>query len=257
MIIENPDIPESQFPRDILMALLCDHSSGRNIIWATDDYAANGEGFYFHQPIEYPFITGEYEGMIKPRAVKAKEIQEARSKDKGEVFTPSWVCNAQNNLIDEQWFGRKDVFNHENDDHTWTTNYNKIEFSDEPGKTWRDYVKELRMEITCGEAPYITSRYDTVTGKFIEPLDRIGILDRKFRVVLENYGPGTEYKKWFKWMRIALESTYGYEYQGDNLQGTEDDGIYVIESLIREGDDGPEVDIDRASDIANSWIFLD
>jgi len=43
MLIENPDIPESQFPRDILMALLCDHSSGRNIIWATDDYAANGE----------------------------------------------------------------------------------------------------------------------------------------------------------------------------------------------------------------------
>lgn len=43
----------------------------------------------------------------------------------------------------------------------------------------------------------------------------------------------------------------------DNLQGTEDDGIYAIESLIREGDDGPEVDIDRASDIANSWIFLD
>ena len=43
----------------------------------------------------------------------------------------------------------------------------------------------------------------------------------------------------------------------DNLQGTEDDGIYAIESLIREGDDGPEVDVDRANDIANSWIFLD
>ena len=43
----------------------------------------------------------------------------------------------------------------------------------------------------------------------------------------------------------------------DNLQGTEDDGIYAIESLIREGDDGLEVDVDRASDIANSWIFLD
>ena len=43
----------------------------------------------------------------------------------------------------------------------------------------------------------------------------------------------------------------------NNLQGTEDDGIYAIESLIREGDDGPEVDVDRASDIANSWIFLD
>ena len=43
----------------------------------------------------------------------------------------------------------------------------------------------------------------------------------------------------------------------NNLQGTEDDGIYAIESLIREGDDGPEVDIERASDIANGWIFLD
>ena len=43
----------------------------------------------------------------------------------------------------------------------------------------------------------------------------------------------------------------------DNLQGTEDDGIYSIETLIREGDDCPEPDNDRASDIANSWIFLD
>ncbi len=43
----------------------------------------------------------------------------------------------------------------------------------------------------------------------------------------------------------------------EDLQGTEDGGIYAIESLIREGDNGPEVDVDRASDIANSWIFLD
>ena len=43
----------------------------------------------------------------------------------------------------------------------------------------------------------------------------------------------------------------------DGLLGTEDDGIYPIESLIREGDNGREPDNDRASDIANSWIFLD
>ena len=29
------------------------------------------------------------------------------------MFTPSWVCNAQNNLIDDAWFGRKGVFNEE------------------------------------------------------------------------------------------------------------------------------------------------
>ena len=50
------------------------------------------------------------------------------------------------------------------------------------------------------------------------------------------------------------------EYQAvmdDNLQGSEDDGFYPIETLIRKGDDGIEPDNDRASDIANSWIFLD
>jgi hypothetical protein len=30
-----------------------------------------------------------------------------------EVFTPSWICNAQNNLIDNTWFGRDNVFNKE------------------------------------------------------------------------------------------------------------------------------------------------
>jgi hypothetical protein len=39
----------------------------------------------------------------------------------------------------------------------------------------------------------------------------------------------------------------------DNLHGTEDDGIYPITDLIRDG----EPDNDKASDIANSWIFLD
>ena len=102
MIIDNPDIPESKFPEEILMRLLCDQSSKRNIIWATDDYAHLGEGFYFNQTIEIPLITGSFEGIIKPRSEKAKDIQNARSKDKAEVFTPSWVCNKQNNLIDEQ-----------------------------------------------------------------------------------------------------------------------------------------------------------
>lgn len=229
MIIDTPDIPESKIPENYLALLLYDHSSQKNIIWATDDYAHLGEAYLFYNSIEIPLITGDYEGLIKPRSEKAKDVQDARSKDKAEVFTPSWVCNKQNNLIDEQWFGRTNVFNTETEN-GWITNHNKIEFSDEPGKTWRDYVKEVRMEITCGEAPYITSRYDTVTGKFIDPMDRIGILDRKFRVIYENYGPGTPDHKWTKWMRIALESTYGYEWQGDNLLLAREN---VLSSYIR------------------------
>ena len=44
----------------------------------------------------------------------------------------------------------------------------------------------------------------------------------------------------------------------DGLQGTEDDGIYPMPELVRMGDDGKqEPDIDKISDVANSWIFLD
>ena len=43
---------------------------------------------------------------------------------------------------------------------------------------------------------------------------RIGILDRKLRVVSEN--AATE-EEWRKYATHAVQSTYGYEYQGDNL----------------------------------------
>lgn len=34
--------------------------------------------------------------------------------------------------------------------------------------------------------------------------------------------------------------------------------LYTLKELVRAGDDGePEPDIDKISDIANSWLFLD
>ena len=52
------------------------------------------------------------------------------------------------------------------------------------------------------------------------------------------------------------EMTYYAEVE-DSLTGTEDDGIYAIDSLLRDGDDGVEPDVDRINDIANSWVFLE
>lgn len=44
----------------------------------------------------------------------------------------------------------------------------------------------------------------------------------------------------------------------ENLQGTEDDGVYPIASVIRKDEDGQdESDCDRIDEIANSWVFLD
>lgn len=195
----------------LLEILLRDHSSGKNIIWATDNYKSRGNGYQEYENITLKSITGRNGLVIKPRVEKSQKEQSKRIKDKAEVFTPSWVCNAQNNLIDNAWFGRENVFNTEKDK-TWCVNYDKIVFPD--GKTWQDYVKENRLEITCGEAPYIVSRYDTVTGKWIEINDRIGLLDRKLRIINEN----TEHEEeWFEWTIKAYKATYGFEWQGDSL----------------------------------------
>jgi type II restriction enzyme len=76
-------------------------------------------------------------------------------------------------------------------------------------------VDSRRLEITCGEAPYLVSRYDVSTGKLIvPPIRRIGMLDRKLRIVNENT---KAYDDWLKWTIRAFESCYGYEYQGDNV----------------------------------------
>lgn len=190
-----------------------------NITWATSDYEERGDGFRYGDRIEPSAIIGQNGRIVMPRVLKTTEQQVARSKDKAEVFTPSWMCNAQNNLIDEAWFGRKGVFNreviNEDDTHSWIPTEGKIEFPEgDSTKTWEKYVVDNRMEITCGEAPYLVSRYDTTTGKPIPLKQRVGLLDRKLRIISENCDTTSE---WLKMARRAYQHTYGYEWQGDNL----------------------------------------
>ena len=213
---QNIDIKENdllKIDRTLLEILLKDKTTGKNIIWATDNYSKYGELYTSEKEIKIELITSRHGGVIKPRVEKSKEERLQRVRQKAEVFTPSWVCNLQNNLVDEEWFGRKDVFNIEKE-RSWESTKEKIQFSDEKGKTWQDYVNLNRMEITCGEAPYLASRYDTVTGEYIEVPNRIGLLDRKLRVVAENTdGRGD----WLKWATVAVQSSYGFEWQGDNI----------------------------------------
>jgi hypothetical protein len=210
------DINENRLYRldhELLAILLKDRSSCKNIIWATDNYAHKGDGFQRLDHIEISAITGYHGNVVKPRVEKSKKEQLDRIKQKAEVFTPSWICNKQNNLVDSAWFGMENVFNIEHEQ-GWTSTEGKILFPTPTGKTWMDYVQDTRMEITCGEAPYLTSRYDTVTGDYIDLPQRIGLLDRKMRVVMEN--AETE-DTWHKWAIIAFQSIYGYDWQGDNV----------------------------------------
>ena len=207
------DIDEGKWSKKILEILLIDRTTNRNIIWGTDDYENLGKDYYSHFPILLHLITGENSNIIQPRVWKTREKQGNRKKEKAEVFTPSWICNVQNNLVDNAWFGRKNIFNIEKEK-SWEVMENKINFPKKKNKTWQKYVDENRLEITCGEAPYLVSRYDTVSGKPIELNERIGILDRKMRIVNENTN---NEKEWLKWSERAFQSTYGFEFQGDSL----------------------------------------
>ena len=196
----------------LLDILLKDKSTKKNIIWATDTYEKYGRGFTDKEQIDRNLLL-QHANIIKPRIQKSQEAQAARTRKKAEVFTPAWLCNMMNNYCDQEWFGRKDVFNIENEDHTWTVIEEPIEFPKR--KTWKHYVDSRRLEITCGEAPYLVSRYDVSTGELIvPPKRRIGQLDRKLRIVYENTA---DFDEWLKWTIRAFEATYGYEYQGDNL----------------------------------------
>ncbi|MBF1300379.1 MAG: restriction endonuclease subunit M [Parvimonas sp.] len=216
----------SNISEDLLNILLKDRTTKRNICWATSYYISYGKEYYPQKPILLRLITGHNSGIILPRTKKIAEDKIKRIKEKAEVFTPLWICNEQNNLIDELWFGKKNVFNFSKNG-SWTVNKEQITFP--KGKIWKDYVDAKRLEITCGEAPYIVSRYDTILGNIIPFEERIGLLDRKIRIINEN--TETE-EEWFIWIKRAFESIYGYEYQGDNLLIARQNIFYTfIESM--------------------------
>lgn len=197
---------------ELLNIMLLDRTTRKNILWATEDYVSLGIGFEMFSEITSDLITGRYATLIQPRTAKSKNAQTVRTRDKAEVFTPSWICNKQNNLIDVQWFGRTGVFNIE-EETSWTASSETVSFYDAK-KDWKKYVDAQRLEVSCGEAPYLVSRYDTVTGEKIPLYQRIGLLDRKMRIVQENAETPED---WLTWAQRAFESVYGFEYQGDNL----------------------------------------
>ena len=191
------DILEDRLLRDepgLLEVLLIDHTTQKNIFWATDSYVAEGEGYGWHDGITVSAITGEHGSIIMPRAMKTRDEQQRRSRQMAEVFTPAWLVKKMNDAVDDEWNhvqnGRKDDI-----------------------EEWQRYVLTTVLEITCGEAPFLTSRYDTVTAEAIPIDQRIGLLDRKLKRVNEEASD----EEWTRWALLALGHVYGYEWQGDNL----------------------------------------
>lgn len=200
------DVLENQLRRqgNLLDILLIDRTSRRNIIWATDSYVKKGRAFSPNRQIKPELVTGVYGKLIQPRAAKSREEQKRRTKEKAEVFTPIKIVGQMNKQVD--WSSG-----------LWPADENN----------WQEYVKSLRLEITCGEAPFIVTRYNPMahTGKLISLENRVGFLDRKLRVV-SNYCHKP--KEWLAWAKEAYKASYGYEWQGDNVLIARENLLYTM-----------------------------
>lgn len=182
----------------VLELLLIDQTKTKgkninNIIWATDSYAElYGSEYGATKPILKEQITGTKKGMlIQPRASKSREEQLKRTKDKAEVFTPLRLVAQMNSEV-----------------------VRNLQLPD--NHTWPDYINAKWLEITCGEGPFIASRYNpTSSRQTIVPLKkRVGFLDSKLQVIAKHVD---DRQDWFYHAEIALKACYGYEWQGDNL----------------------------------------
>lgn len=143
----------------ILDILLLDRTTSspnksQNIIWANDHYQDLDANLYAPTAqIKPELITGERSSIIMPRALKSFDTQKKRTKTSAEVFTPAWIVKKQNDAVEENYV----------DDDLET------------------YVSRKWLEITCGEAPYMASRYDMLTGIPISLNERVGFVDRKLK----------------------------------------------------------------------------
>jgi len=205
-LADNIDILENTLRKKgaLLDVLLFDYTTKKNIIWAIDSYKNHGQGFGIKMRILPDLVTGKYGLLIQPRAAKSFDEQRRRTKDKAEVFTPLKVVDQINKAVD-------------------ISDHNRIPHKEK----WQEYVRELKLEITCGEAPFIVSRYNPIanTRKIIKLDSRVGFLDKKLRVVSKYCDKKDD---WLFWAKEAFKASYGYDWQGDNVLLARENLVYTL-----------------------------
>lgn len=182
---------------ELIELLLKDRTTRKNIIWATDSYTKLGDQYNPTDQIKPHLVTNGAGHLIKPRSEKAIDEQKERTKIKAEVYTPTWVVKKQNDLVEDEF---KDL-------------------------DLKEYINKTWLEITCGEAPYMCSRYDMVTGESIPIHERVGFVDRKLQRISKEIDNLDE---WLEYVYEAYKSSYGYEFQGDSLLLARENLVYTF-----------------------------
>ena len=119
-----------------------------------------------------------------PRYMKESIVRKDRTKTKAEVFTPASIVKRMNDSFDANYID-----------------------------SYENYIDRRVLEVTCGEAPFLTTRYDVSSGQQIPCGDRVGLLDRK----LQRIPDGIDKSEWIALATRSLKATYGYEWQEDSI----------------------------------------
>ena len=161
---------------------------------------------------------------VLPRYMKLAATRKERKKTKAEVFTPIEIVKKMNDYFEKDFTG-SDI----------------------------DYIKRRVLEVTCGEAPYLTTRYDFCTGRTIPIKERVGLLDRK----LQHIHTDNE-MEWCIQAEFALKSTFGYEWQEDSLYIARMNVLLsVVESFVDKFGKNPSDIVRWAEIVSYNLIRMD
>lgn len=100
---------------DVLDVLLLDHTTQRNILWATNNYKDLGKSYNYKSEISPDSITNHNGNVIMLRVQKDKILQQLRARNMAEVFTPPWICVQKKTFINFLFVLRRKGFNIEVD----------------------------------------------------------------------------------------------------------------------------------------------
>lgn len=207
-----PDVIEDDIRKQmphILEILLLDRTTSspkkpHNIIWANDNYKElDAVSYSATAQIRPELITGKSSSLIMPRALKAAAVQKKRTKTKAEVFTPTWIVKKQNDIVD----------------------------SDYKSDDLETYTRRKWLEITCGEAPYMATRYGMGTGVIVPLGERVGFVDRKLARINREV---TDKAEWQRLIELAFKASYGFEWNGDSLLIARENLLYTYRDYYFE-----------------------
>ena len=152
---------------------------------------------------------------VKPRALKNAAEKNFRTRSLAEVCSPSHLVKFMVDALDDE-----NLF-------------------------WQVRVENRCLEPACGEAPFITNRYDAETGEEIPFDKRAGILDKKFRAI-----PAEADK--LSWAYRAVQSVYGFEIQDDSLLLARANVLLAFAEFVKD------FSLDELKDAANiiAWNFF-